>query len=291
MRRGDFEGAWRVSDSRRHPITDAEWQRPRHLQRIWNGSDVRGRRVLVRCYHGLGDTVQFVRFLPQLRALASEVTLWAQPALLPLLASCAGIDRLMPLHDGTPESVWDVDVESMELPYLLRITLDTLPASVPYLTIPCGGVGRTVDQTVAIAWRAGSWDGRRSIPANLAAAMFRDLVHAPDVLLPELTPAEAACLPPPASENTIVDVARRIAAADLVVTVDTVFAHLAGALARPAWVLLADRADWRWMDGRDDSPWYPTARLFRQREPDNWAEVAGRVRKALAAHGFARLRY
>src|SRR3954471_10067735 len=110
MRRGDWERAWALSDSLL-PIRAARScaHLPRHLQYLWTGAPLRGKRVLVRCYHGLGDTLQFIRYAPLLRAIAAEVIVWAQPALLPLLRTVEGIDRLLPLHDGAPDVDYDVD--------------------------------------------------------------------------------------------------------------------------------------------------------------------------------------
>jgi hypothetical protein len=101
----------------------------RHLQRIWLGEDLAGKRVLVRCYHGLGDTIQFIRFAKPLRAVASEVIVWAQPELIPLLRAAEGVDRLIPLHDGTPDVGYDVDIEIMELAHALRVTTDIIQPS------------------------------------------------------------------------------------------------------------------------------------------------------------------
>src|SRR5215210_637293 len=133
MRRGDFEAAWAIGDHVLASVAERDWSLPRHQQRIWDGRPLAGKRVLVRCYHGLGDTIQHARFLPLLSTLAREVTVWAQPTLLPLMARVPGWQgRLLPLHDGTPVVDYDVDVGSMEMPYALRTTLATLPAQVPY---------------------------------------------------------------------------------------------------------------------------------------------------------------
>src|SRR3712207_7208710 len=116
MRRGEFEAAWALSDAVLRARAGVPcWHLPRHLQYVWDGTPLAGRRVLVRCYHGLGDTLQFVRFVPPLRAVAEEVTLWVQPTLLPLLATMHGIGPCAPLHDGVPDVPYDVDVEVMEL--------------------------------------------------------------------------------------------------------------------------------------------------------------------------------
>ena len=106
MRRGEFDQAWRNSDIllRRHlAAPPAATDVPRHLQVIWNGAALHGKRVLVRCYHGLGDTIQFIRYIPLLKAIAAQVTVWAQPSLIPLLSTAGEIDRIIPLHDGTPD--------------------------------------------------------------------------------------------------------------------------------------------------------------------------------------------
>jgi len=282
MRRGDFEGAWAISDRLLPSIEDDEWIRPRHLQRIWRGQELAGRRVLVRCYHGLGDTVQFVRFMPRLRATAREVILWVQPALIPLVQSVPGVDRLVPLHDGVPDARFDVDVEIMELAHAFRVTLETLPRDVPYLhppgpPLPHDGVPR-----LGIAWRGGEWNPDRSLPASLAHAIAEAFPGRVEVLQQALLPGEEAWFEPAAHDLSLDEAARLISACDLVVSVDTVFAHLAGAMAKPLWLLLPAETDWRWMQQRDDSPWYPTARLFRQAEAGGWEDVVRRVRENLS---------
>jgi hypothetical protein len=104
---------------------------PRHRQYVWDGRPLEGQRVLVRCYHGLGDTVMFIRYAPLLKTIAREVIVWAQPALIPLLRRAHGVDRLLPLHEGTPECAYDVDIEVMELAHAFRSTIETLPRAVP----------------------------------------------------------------------------------------------------------------------------------------------------------------
>ena len=123
MRRGDFAAAWEVSDriiAARAPGEQC-WHLPRHEQWVWDGRPLADRTVLVRCYHGLGDTIQFARFLPLLASVAGETVVWAQPALLGLLARLPSVGRLLPLHDGDPNVDYDVDVEIMELAHALRV--------------------------------------------------------------------------------------------------------------------------------------------------------------------------
>src|SRR5437868_5715517 len=136
MRRGDFAAAWEISDRllRTRRAQDQE-NLPRWFQSVWNGTAVDGKRVLVRCYHGLGDTIMFARLLPLLKRRAGEVVVWAQPALLELLRTIDGIDHLLSLHDGAPDVLYDVDVELMELPHVLRLHLDDIPSAVPYLHV------------------------------------------------------------------------------------------------------------------------------------------------------------
>jgi hypothetical protein len=283
-RAGDLDAAWKLSDRiRARRVGPRDGTLPRHFQQIWDGSAFDGRRVLIRCYHGLGDTIQFIRYAALVRARAAEVIVWAQPALLPILATAAGIDRLLPLHDGAPDVGYDLDVEVMELPYAFRSTWATLPAAVPYLaaaplTLPNAGRPR-----VGLAWRGGGWNGARSIAfpdlapllemtgiswfslqADVREGETHDNLRAPDV-------------------RTILRTAECMRAMDLVISIDSMAAHLAGALAVPAWTLLPREADWRWMTQRSDSPWYPTMTLLRQRLEGDWTGVVAEVMQRLSS--------
>jgi hypothetical protein len=287
MRRGEWEQAWRISD-RELPIRAREpctyW--PRHLQYVWTGKPLAGKRVLVRCYHGLGDTVQFIRYAQLLKAIASEVIVWAQPGLIPLLSTVKGIDRLIPLHDGTPPADYDVDVEIMELPHIFRTTLVTVPDPIPYLHAEPMPLPSSVDRrpTLGLVWKAGDWAEQRSIPYPRLAP-FAALS---DVALFILQPGATAAgwdgrLGTYLGEFDLSDYARAIRAMDLLVSIDSMPAHLAGAMGVPVWTLLHNDADWRWMENRDDSPWYPSMRLFRQRRADDWETVIEDVMSALVA--------
>jgi hypothetical protein len=285
MRRGDLQSAWSVSDEvlAAHAGVPCD-SLPRHLQYVWDGTPLDGKRVLIRCYHGLGDTIHFVRYAPLVHAVASEVIVWAQPELIPLLRSCAGIDRVEPLHDGTPQVPYDVDVEIMELPHVFRSTLATLPCDVPYLTAPPATRRRDGRLSVGLVARAGGWDERRSIPLDLLAP----LSEGPGVhiqLLHEASPTDRDLFEIAHGTDTVLGTAGLMRALDLVVSVDSMPAHLAGALGVPVWTLLRHDADWRWMRGRDDSPWYPTMRLFRQSLDGDWTPVIERVHRELARLG------
>ena len=142
VRAHDFARAWIIGD-RYHDYLNAtgapKHAGPRHLQTIWRGEPLRDKHVLVRCYHGLGDTIQFIRFAAPLRRLARAVTVWGQPELLDVVRDVEGIDRLLPLHDGIPDIDFDIDIEVMQLGHALRVTLHSLP-SCPYLLPPRGRV-------------------------------------------------------------------------------------------------------------------------------------------------------
>jgi hypothetical protein len=280
MVQGEFEAAWKICDA----VLQARagmpcWHLPRHEQYIWDGSPLNGKHVLVRCYHGLGDTIQFIRYIPLIREIAREISVWAQPELLPLLRSMCGIDHLLPLHDSIIELEYDVDVESMELAHIFRTIPETIPAEIPYLHVNPAPLQKNGQLAVGIVWQAGNFNEHRSIPfqeiaplAGIQGVTLHILQRGPAL---NECPDEFGIM----SENdSLLEAAQIIKALDLVITVDSMPAHLAGALGVPVWILLHARADWRWMASRDNSPWYPGIRLFRQErhEPD-WKKVITQV--------------
>jgi hypothetical protein len=278
MKQGNFEDAWRISDRvlvdriGRGPC----WDQPRHEQWVWDGRALAGRRVVVRCYHGLGDTIQFARFLPWVQRVARETVVWAQPPLVPLLQTILEDGRVLPLDNGKPPVEYELDIEIMELAHAFRVTLATLPAEVPYFSI-ASAEHFSGQFSIGVVTESGAWDARRSIPATLVNSLF------------EATDAEWFSLhvetPVPGlrdiSTRSIPDLARRLQALDLVITPDTMMAHLAGSLGVRTWTLLPFEADWRWLAEREDSPWYPTMRLFRQPRAGDWQSVVAEVGKAL----------
>jgi hypothetical protein len=283
MRRGDFAAAWSISDEQlqRRDLEDHRTL-PRHFQTIWDGTPVRGKRVLVRCYHGLGDTIQFIRYARLLKRQAAEVIVWAQSRLIPLLRTVEGIDGLLPLHDGVPDVEYDVDLEVTELPYVFRTTLASVPADVPYIHVERGLLRRDAGLSIGLVWESGDWDTSRSVPfpeirrlAQLGGIdwhiLQRDAGRAGwDGKFGKIS----------GGDNPLDD-ARAMRAFDLVISVDTMTAHLAGALGERTWMLLPFDADWRWMQHRNDTPWYPTMRLFRQREEGHWDSVIDEVAREL----------
>ena len=279
MRSGQWTNAWTICDTVLQARQgDNFWHLPRHEQPVWDGTPLDGKRVLIRCYHGLGDTIQFIRFAPLVKQVATDVIVWAQPALIPLLCSARGIDQLLPLHDGAPEVAYDADVEIMELPHVFRITPETLPAEVPYLHVQPASLAHDGNLQVGIVWEAGDWDPQRNVPLTQIArlaALEGITLHAL-----QRGPALADWPPewgPVSGSGDVLRAAQVMRALDLVITVDSMPAHLAGALGVPVWTLLHADADWRWMDGRDDTPWYPTMRLFRQEGAGDWEAVIERI--------------
>lgn len=275
MRRGDFTAAWKTSDALL-PARLAQDHKtlPRHLQSIWDGRSVEGKRVLVRCYHGLGDTIQFIRYAGLLKRVAAEVIVWAQASLIPLLRTVEGIDRLLPLHDGMPDVDYDVDVEVTELPYVFRSTPETIPADVPYVHVEPVSLPRSDGLRVGLIWQSGDWDARRSVPfAEIRRLAKLEGVEWHIVQRDAWQAGWDGEFGAIAGGDNPLDDARIMRALDLVISVDTMTAHLAGALGRPTWTLIPFTADWRWMLDRNDTPWYPTMRLFRQKEEGNWTAV------------------
>jgi hypothetical protein len=288
MRAGDFARAWHITDRDLPELCLAAPDKhagPRHLQRIWRGEPLAGRRVLVRCYHGLGDTMQFARFLPALSDIAAEVIVWCQPELLPLIETVAS-GRMVPLHDGTPDVAFDVDIEIMEIPHAIRADADLVGMRQPYLRLPTTSTASSAiakDRlAVGLVWEVGNWDKRRAVPPDQLA-----MLNIGGVALYSLqlgggaAAAQIGALD--ISTSDLIALAQRICELDLVITVDTMVAHLAGALGRPCWVMLHADCDWRWPLTGERSIWYPSLRLFHQPEPGDWSSVVIEVRAALMA--------
>ena len=280
MRRGDFATAWKISDALLLTRCDEDqWKLQRWQQSIWNGSDVAGKRVLVRCYHGLGDTIQFIRYASLLKKVAAKVIVWVQPSLIPLLRGVSGIDQLLPLHDGVPDVEYDVDVELGELPFVFRTTRESIPAEVPYIFVEPARLSSSNGRLrVGLIWESGDWDSRRSVPFSQVRRLSE--VTRVDWHILQREPLRAGWdgkLGVIAGGNNPLDDARVMRALDLVISVDTMTAHLAGALGQKTWTLLPFDSDWRWMLNRNDTPWYPTMRLFRQPAPGRWDVVIDQV--------------
>ena len=292
MRAGDFERAWAITDRDLESIRRAGGDKhagPRHLQRIWRGEELRSRRVLVRCYHGLGDTIQFARFLTPLAHVARRLIVWCQPELVPLIGAIRGVDLAIPLHDGRPDVDFDVDIEIMEIPHAIRAKREQVRMSAPYLELPHGcdfQLPAPDSLSVGLVWNVGEWDRRRVVPAALL-----EQLNVPGIRLYSLQRGEASNA---ANDIGAIDVsvpdieglADRLRVLDLCVCPDTMVAHLSAALGRETWIMLHADCDWRWPASGETTIWYPSVRLFYQRRPGEWTDVVADIRAALLAKAF-----
>jgi tetratricopeptide (TPR) repeat protein len=274
------------------------WQRkdavPRGLsQPAWDGSSLAGRRILLHAEQGSGDTIQFVRFAPQVAAHGGRVFLECDPLLTRLLATVRGIDQVIPKGGALPE--FDVQLPLLSLPRVLRTTLDTIPAHVPYLSAPPSGhrllPSSNTLRKIGIVWAGRAEHGNdrnRSCPIShlrrlgeLPGMSFYSLQKGPQAAVLGELRGDLMVEDLGQKLTDFADTAFIIAQLDVVITVDTAVAHLAGALGRPVWVMLPFACDWRWLTGRNDSPWYPTMRLFRQPRWGDWATVLRNVEQEL----------
>jgi hypothetical protein len=271
MRAEAYDTAWAIAEASlraRDPATRDDPSFPYHQRWVWDGTDPDGRDVLVRCYHGLGDTIQFARYLPLLAARAQSVTLEVQPRLIELLRGIAGIDRIVPFDPARPLPRSDCDIEITELDLVLRVPPHAVAA--PYIKTSRAILPR---HTIALCHASGDWDPARNIPAELLSP----ICDSAPVLTLVAQPSRLPVLNPLGCPFDIGVTAAFVATADLVITVDTMIAHLAGAMGRPTWLLLKADPDWRWSPDRTRSPWYPTMRLHAQPRPGDWQAVADRI--------------
>lgn len=292
MQNGAFEKAWMLSDEVLKNGTNREYHSlARNFQCIWDGTPLKGKRVLIRCYHGLGDTIQFIRYVRLLKEVAAQVIVWAQPKLIELLETFSGIDKLIPIHDGPPDTDYDVDVEILELPHIFRTSLYTIPLNIPYLNVnPVSLVKDKGQLSVGLVWHAGDWDPSRCIP--FLSLMPLAFVKGVEYCILQNNALSAGWRPGfgiHPGECSIYEYAEIISGLDLMITVDSMPAHLAGALNVPVWVMLKIDSDWRWMINRTDSPWYPSMKLFRQTTSGNWDNVINQVARELSAFQIKRL--
>jgi tetratricopeptide (TPR) repeat protein len=296
LRLGDYAGGFRQYEWRWQREENAK-HRHNFTQPLWLGdTPVAGKTILLHHEQGFGDTIQFARYAPLLASQSARVILGVQP---PLKSLMAGVGHgVQVIGSGEPIPDFDLHCPIMSLPLAFRTELATVPANVSYLTVPPEALDRWQARVparqglrVGLAW-SGNVTHRDDHNRSIAFACLAPLLNIPGLeffsLQKELREGDAAAL---AAEPRITDIARQIddftdtAAAvtlmDLVISVDTSVAHLAGALGKPVWVLLPLCPDWRWLSDREDSPWYPTARLFRQPAIGDWASVITQVRRQL----------
>lgn len=305
MRQGHLREGWLCNESRPFPN---ELQAKLGISR-WMGDALQGRSILIAPDAAHGDLIHMVRYVPVLKALgAGRIGIWGQPALKRLLCHVEGLDDYFALDEPFAPAAWDAWVPLMSLPYLCGTTLDTIPANLPYLHADPASVAARAAQGMApckpalrvgLVWQgnpAHENDAQRSLPS---LASLAPLWRVPGVRFFSLQSGAGSdeALSPPSAQplealaeplGDFAETAAVVSNLDLVIGVDTSMVHLAGALGKPVWVLLSDyKTDWRWMNERADSPWYPgVMRLFRQDacglQAGQWGPVIERVAQALA---------
>jgi tetratricopeptide (TPR) repeat protein len=296
---GDFINGWKYFRTRFKYKSSRRQAYPyEYCLPLWTGESFIHQKLIVHCEQGLGDSIQFARFLPAVKARGGHVTFQVQSPLLPLFADFAGVDTLETLPQEQPQKPdADLYVPLMDLAACLDITLETLPAPQPYLIPDARKVKvwrrriNTDKFKVGLVW-AGNPDHKNDQRRSCSLSELSPLNDLEGVQLyslqKEVSQADTSFLE---AESGIIhiggllddfaDTAAALACLDLVVSVDTAVAHLAGAMAKPVWLLLPYLPDWRWMLQRTDSPWYPSMRLFRQAQADAWAPVIDDVKQAL----------
>ena len=269
--------------------------RPRHTEKPrWDGADVAGKTILLWCEQGLGDAIQFVRYAALVQAKGGRVVLECPPQLVPLFSTCVGVDEVV--AEGQALPAFDVQAPLLSLPGLCATTTENVPAAVPYLAAEPERLGvwrRKVEEhagfRVGLCWQGNRFnhgDRLRSIPlrcfAPLAAVegvCLVSLQKGPGAAQREAVPFAVLDFgdeldPPPGGFR---DAVALLASLDLLVTCDSALGHVAGAVGVPVWIALSPVADWRWLRERDDTPWYPCARLFRQERLGDWPGVFERM--------------
>ena len=290
--RGDFPKAWE----------DYEWRwklRERTTPELddsaplWEGGDLSGQTFFLRAEQGYGDTIQTIRYAPILAEMGATVKVGCPPALARLLTDAPGVSEVITGNAG--RVIFNSHQALFSLPRILGTTLDNIPGTVPYLTAPSQS-GVELPATKGVFRIGLTWHGsgshnpdRRSVPFE----QLLPLVEQERTMFFSLQLGDASHDPARAdAENKLADLsplmddfastAALIEQLDLVITIDTAVAHLAGALGKPTWLLLSAAPDWRWMLGRSDSPWYPSMRLFRQAKLGDWSDPLAKLRAELA---------
>jgi tetratricopeptide (TPR) repeat protein len=285
----EYESRWKVG------VGDER----KFLQRRWKGEALGGERILLYAEQGLGDTMQFVRYVALVAERGGEVVLEVQPALHGLLAGTEGASRVISRGDTLPEFTWQCPL--MSLPLALGTELDTIPARVPYIVPDAVRVEAWRERLqkntrrIGLAWAGNPGHPRdrlRSISLeqlvpllNVADTTFYSLQFGSGSEQMKQLPLGVELVDLGDELKDFANVAAIVANLDLVISIDSAVVHLAGALGKPVWILLNKGCDWRWFLEREDSPWYPSARLFRQATPSGWQEVVKRIELALRQGG------
>jgi hypothetical protein len=293
---GDFEHGWPEYEWRWKTRDFSSGRRP-FTQPQWDGGSLNGRTILLHAEQGLGDTLQFIRYAPLVAEAAGNIVVECPAPLKRLLRH--SLRQVPVLSKGEPLPPFDIHCPMLSLPLACRTTLANIPRQVPYLNadseLAAHWQGKLVSQRellkVGLAWagnKAHKNDRHRSIELSTLAPLG-EVPHVSFISLQKGEPAKQATRAPAGITlfdwsnelGDFADTATLIANLDLIISVDTAVAHLAGAMGKPVWTLLPFVPDWRWLLEREDSPWYPTMRLFRQSAPGDWSGVITRVVGAL----------
>ncbi len=295
---GQWKEGWAEFDSRlRLPHLGLNRGFP---QPQWDGADPSGKTILLHAEGGHGDALNFIRLVPQVAQLGAKLILECQPALVRLMDGMAGLDRVIARGQPLPAFHWQIPLQS--LPHVLGLTAENVPNKVPYLSAPVDAARRWADRLAGEAKRRVGlvWSGMKHAGRDARSRtidVFAPLAEVPGVKFFSLQVGEASRQTPPKGMDwadysaELIDFAETAALVqnlDLIVSVDTSIAHLAGALAKPVWVLIPFQSDFRWLLDRTDTPWYPTMRLFRQKSIGDWTDVIQRIARALAELGVER---
>jgi hypothetical protein len=290
LRNGEFTHGWREYESRWN-FDELHLRRRSFRAPLWRGELLNGKIILLHAEQGLGDTIQFARFVPLVAARGGRVILEVQPPLLRLLEPLPGVEKVIPAGSDLP--AFDCHCPLMSLPLALGTTLETIPSPEGYLSAEPDPqfMSASKNLRIGVAWSGNphhKGDATRSMPlealAPLASVPGLSLISLQKGAgVEQLSPLKDR-LPIHDGASTHADMfetAALVRTLDLVLSVDTSIAHLAGAMAKPVWIMLPWVADWRWMEQRADSPWYRSARLFRQNAAGDWASVAEQIVAAL----------
>lgn len=304
LMRGDYGRGWSLFESRWDPNVEQMIGNPRKnsfASPKWGSEDIVGKRILVYWEQGYGDTIQFIRFIPLLAERGARIFLKCQPSLERLISCLTGIAEVV--KDGSSIPEVDFHCPLMSLPGRLGTTVESIPAKIPYISAPPEAIelwGKKIVPTqglrVGIVWAGKYGDdniyGFRNRHRNLNLSQFEILARVPSVTLFSLQKGEhsvglrstsfgRSLIDLTEDIHDFADTAALIANLDLVISVDTSVAHISAAMGKPTWILSRFNGCWRWLENRDDSPWYPTVRLFRQTKFGEWDSVIMRVATAL----------
>ncbi len=291
---GDYEQGWKAYEHRWN-FEHLAGTLPAYSQPRWQGEDLQGRTILIIGEQGLGDCIQFVRYVEPLQALGARIVLQVPTTLITLFQISGGITI------GFDEIVPDFDVwcPMMSLPAVMKTTLDSIPRSLAYIQAAADAVSQWHEKLgqknrlrVGISWsgRRDTWiNQHKSVPFDLVLNMIQRnpqyqwvnlQVDVDEYQSRMLTESGVSMYP--GTIHCMADTAALISCLDVVISVDSAVSHLSAALGRPTWIMLNQFAvDWRWLINRGDSPWYPTVKLFRQPEQGDWTTVINRIQRFL----------